>query len=56
MSIHVTPQIIPVDAPFSAAQRTWLNRFFADALLKLAPLPDLAPAAPVKPAEDDSTP
>ena len=56
MSIHVTPQIIPVDAPFSDTQRVWLNRFFADALLKLAPLPNLAPAAPAKPAEDDSTP
>ena len=56
MSIHVTPQIIPVDAPFSDAQRTWLNRFFADALLKLAPLPELAPVAASRPAEDDSTP
>jgi sulfite reductase (NADPH) flavoprotein alpha-component len=53
MSIHVTPQIIPADAPFSDAQRTWLNRFFADALLRLSPLPPPAPAAP---AEDDSTP
>ncbi len=53
MSIHVTPQIIPVEAPFSGAQRAWLNRFFADALLKLSPLPDPAPSAP---REDDSTP
>lgn len=56
MSIHVTQQIIPADAPFSEAQRAWLNRFFADALLKSLPPLDLAPTAPPKPAEDDSTP
>jgi len=54
MSIHVTPQIIPVDAPFSDPQRAWLNRFFADALLRS--LPELVPAAPARPVEDDSTP
>jgi sulfite reductase (NADPH) flavoprotein alpha-component len=56
MSIHVAPEIIPVDAPFSDAQRAWLNRFFADALLRMQPLPELTPAVPLKPAEDDSTP
>ena len=56
MSIHVTPQIIPVDAPFSDAQRAWLNRFFAEALLTQLPLPELPPAMPTRPAEDDTTP
>ena len=51
MSIHVLPQIIPADAPFSDQQRAWLNRFFADALFK-----DLPAAVPTKPKEDDSTP
>jgi sulfite reductase (NADPH) flavoprotein alpha-component len=54
MSIHVTPQIIPADAPFSDAQRYWLNRFFADVLATQLPLPE--PAAPAAPVEDDSTP
>lgn len=56
MSIHVTPQIIPADAPFSDAQRGWLNRFFAEVLATQLPLPDLTPAAAAKPVEDDSTP
>lgn len=56
MSIHVTPQIIPVDAPFSEAQRFWLNRFFADVLERQLPLPESTPSAPAAPAEDDSTP
>jgi sulfite reductase (NADPH) flavoprotein alpha-component len=54
MSIHVTPQIIPADAPFSDQQRAWLNRFFADALFKHFPPP--VPTAPAAPQEDDSTP
>jgi sulfite reductase (NADPH) flavoprotein alpha-component len=56
MSIHVTPQIIPVDAPFSDAQRARLDRFFADALLNVQPLPELTSTAPAKVVEDDSTP
>jgi sulfite reductase (NADPH) flavoprotein alpha-component len=55
MSIHVTPQIIPADAPFSDAQRNWLNRFFADVLATQLPLPDIAPLS-AAPKEDDSTP
>jgi sulfite reductase (NADPH) flavoprotein alpha-component len=53
MSINFAPQIIAPDAPFNDAQRAWLNRFFAEALLR--DLPVAPPAAPA-PAEDDSTP
>jgi sulfite reductase (NADPH) flavoprotein alpha-component len=56
MSIHVIPQIIPVDAPFSVAERMLLNRFFADVLLTQLPLPGPVPVAPAEPGEDDSTP
>ena len=55
MSIHIVPQIIPADAPFSEPQRVWLNRFFFESLGKefwAAP----GPAAPAEPKEDDSTP
>ena len=55
MSIHVVPQIIPADAPFSEPQRAWLNRFFFDALgqqLWTSP----ATTTPAAPREDDSTP
>ena len=50
MSIHVTPQIIPLDAPFTPQQRAWLNRLFADALYQDAP----ATSAP--PREEETTP
>ncbi|MEO6012279.1 MAG: sulfite reductase subunit alpha [Devosia sp.] len=55
MSIAFAPQIIPADAPFSDTQRAWLNRFFADALLKSMP-PPATPAQPTAPKEDSSTP
>ena len=55
MSINFAPQIIAADAPFTDAQRAWLNRYFADALLKSMPAP-AAPAGPAAPAEDESTP
>ena len=55
MSINFAPQIIAADAPFTDAQRAWLNRLFADALLKSMP-PPAAPAGPPIPQEDDSTP
>ena len=54
MSVNFAPQIIAPDAPFSDAQRAWLNRFFADVLLR--DLPPTAPAAPTAPREDESTP
>ena len=50
MSIHVTPQIIPLDAPFTPQQRAWLNRLFADALYQDAP------ATAVPPGEEETTP
>ncbi len=55
MSINFVPQIVAPSAPFTDAQRAWLNRFFAEALLK-----DLSVSArtspPSAPVEDDSTP
>jgi sulfite reductase (NADPH) flavoprotein alpha-component len=54
MSVNFAPQIISPDAPFNDAQRAWLNRFFAEALLR--DMPVAAPAAPAVPAEDESTP
>lgn len=54
MSVVFAPQIVPPDAPFSDAQRAWLNRFLADALLR--DLPSAVSAPPAAPAEDDSTP
>jgi sulfite reductase (NADPH) flavoprotein alpha-component len=54
VSINFAPQIIGADAPFSDTQRAWLNRLFAEALLKDAPVPALATSA--APREDDSTP
>jgi sulfite reductase (NADPH) flavoprotein alpha-component len=56
MSIHVTPSIVPADAPFSDAQRFWLNRFFADVLAKELPLPEVTAPPAATPREDDSTP
>jgi sulfite reductase (NADPH) flavoprotein alpha-component len=53
MSVNFAPQIIAPDAPFTDAQRAWLNRFFADVLLRDMPA---TPAAPSAPKEDDSTP
>jgi len=56
VSYNFAPQIIAPDAPFNDVQRAWLNRFFADALLKDFPAPTVAPTAPTAPTEDDSTP
>src|SRR6185312_1913490 len=50
VSFNFVPQIVAPDAPFSDAQRAWLNRFFAEALLR-----DMPAAAPA-PREDESTP
>ena len=55
MSLNFAPQIIAADAPFNDAQRAWLNRLFAEALLRDLP-PPVAPAGPSAPREDDSTP
>ena len=55
MSIHFAPQIIPADAPFIDAQRAWLNRFFAEALLRDLP-PRRTGRARRRREEDDSTP
>ncbi|HTN60646.1 MAG TPA: sulfite reductase subunit alpha [Devosia sp.] len=51
MSIHVPSpiEIVPPGAPFSEAQRKWLNGFFFEALLKGQPVP-------AGPKEDTSTP
>lgn len=54
MSVNFAPQIISPDTPFSDAQRAWLNRLFAEALLR--DLPAAPAAAPATPREDDSTP
>ncbi len=54
MSVNFAPQIIAPDAPFTDAQRAWLNRFFAEALLRDLPAP--APAMPAPHGEDESTP
>jgi len=51
MTAHLSLEIIPKTAPFSDAQRKWLNAFFVDVLLKSTP--DTPPASP---AEDDSKP
>jgi sulfite reductase (NADPH) flavoprotein alpha-component len=55
VSINFVPQIVSSDAPFTDAQRAWLNRLLADALLKSASLP-VPGAVPAPPAEDESTP
>ncbi len=55
MSINFAPQIIAADAPFTDVQRAWLNRYFAEALLRTMP-PPAEPPAPAAPQEDDSTP
>ena len=56
MSIHVPSpiEIVPEGAPFTEAQRKWLNGFFLDLLLKTQPAP--AVAADAGPKEDRSTP
>jgi sulfite reductase (NADPH) flavoprotein alpha-component len=54
VSVNFAPQIVAPDAPFSDAQRAWLNRFFAEALLR--DLPAAAPATSPTPIEDVSTP
>ena len=56
MSINFAPQIIGPEAPFSDTQRAWLNRLFAEALLRDLPQPIATPAKPAGPVEDDSTP
>ena len=55
MSINFVPQIVGHDAPFSDTQRAWLNRLFAEALLRDLPQPIATPAKPAGPVEDDST-
>jgi len=55
VSINFAPQIIGADAPFNDAQRAWLNRLLAEALLGDAPV-SKAPAVASPPREDDSTP
>jgi sulfite reductase (NADPH) flavoprotein alpha-component len=58
MSMH-TPspvEIVPQGAPFSEAQRKWLNAFFLDALLKAQPVIEPVGPASATPVEDDSTP
>jgi sulfite reductase (NADPH) flavoprotein alpha-component len=53
MSVNFAPRILSPDAPFTDAQRAWLDRFFADMLLSdIAP----APAGTPPPGEDESTP
>jgi len=54
VTFNFAPQIVPAGAPFNDAQRAWLNRFFAEELLKHAP-PAVAPV-PAPPTEDESTP
>jgi sulfite reductase (NADPH) flavoprotein alpha-component len=54
VSINFAPQIISPDAPFNDAQRAWLNRFFAEALLR--DLQSAPVATPSAPREDESTP
>ncbi|MEO8756609.1 MAG: sulfite reductase subunit alpha [Devosia sp.] len=56
MSLNFTPQIISPDAPFNDAQRAWLNRFFAEELLKTMRVPAAAPVQPAAPKDDESTP
>jgi sulfite reductase (NADPH) flavoprotein alpha-component len=55
VSLAFVPQIVSPTAPFSDAQRAWLNRLFAEALLRDLPTP-AAPTVPTTPKEDDSTP
>ena len=54
MSLNFAPQIVSPDAPFNDAQRAWLDRFFAEALLRS--MPAAAPPQPATPPEDESTP
>jgi len=55
VSFNFAPQIVSPEAPFNDAQRAWLNRLFAEALLK--DLPSSAPpATPTTPLQDESTP
>jgi sulfite reductase (NADPH) flavoprotein alpha-component len=56
MTAHTTIEIIPATAPFSQAQRQWLNSFFLDVLLKSQPQGGPAALAPSGPKEDDSRP
>jgi sulfite reductase (NADPH) flavoprotein alpha-component len=54
VSFNFVPQIVSPTAPFTDAQRAWLNRFFAEELLKDIPPPPIT--APASPPEDESTP
>jgi sulfite reductase (NADPH) flavoprotein alpha-component len=55
VSINFAPQIVGPAAPFTDAQRAWLNRLFAEALLQDLPAPP-ASSTPKPPAVDESTP
>jgi sulfite reductase (NADPH) flavoprotein alpha-component len=55
VSINFAPQIVGPAAPFTDAQRAWLNRLFAEALLQDLPAPPVS-STPTPPAEDESTP
>jgi hypothetical protein len=46
VSVNFVPQIVGVDAPFSDVQRAWLNRLFADALMRDLPAPPPSPDPP----------
>jgi sulfite reductase (NADPH) flavoprotein alpha-component len=58
MSMHIPSplEIVPQGAPFSEAQRKWLNAFFLDALSKMQFPAALAAPTPDGSVEDDSTP
>jgi sulfite reductase (NADPH) flavoprotein alpha-component len=58
MSMHIPSpvEIVPQGAPFSEAQRKWLNSFFLDSLLKVQSVTAPTSLASATPVEDDSTP
>jgi sulfite reductase (NADPH) flavoprotein alpha-component len=56
VSFNFVPQIVSPEAPFSDTQRAWLNRFFAEALLRDLPAPAAPTGVLAAPREDDSTP
>jgi sulfite reductase (NADPH) flavoprotein alpha-component len=55
VSVNFVPQIVGHGAPFSDAQRAWLNRLFAEALLQDLPQPATARTV-APPVEDEATP